>query len=659
MTKRVTWQPIRSAVAAKSYAEKFVKVQSKQMQRLGTLADYANPYLTMTPQYEAATLEVFASLVERKLVYRALKPVHWSIANQTALADAELEYRDRQDTSVFVHFDLVDSAKLPESLLKDGRAAAKTISLMIWTTTPWTLPANMAVAVAPRETYALCQYNDGTTERTVLVGDALYEAVFKKAGITEVTVLGTCLGHELQAAGLRYRHPFIDRQGPVVVADYVTTEDGTGLVHTAPGHGVDDYHTGLREGLDIYCPVQADGTFDKTAPVWLHGTDVWKGNDKVVAHLEQSGHLFFQHRFEHSYPHDWRSKTPTIFRATEQWFVAVDTVSQELGSSLRDLALTATKETIRFTPEWGQSRMSGMLESRPDWCISRQRSWGLPIPAFLKEGGEPLLTARSVRAVATCLREKGSDHWFRAEPQELLVGYQVADDPDAPAWLKSVGQEGLSTLSKSADIFDVWFESGSSWNAVLRERHVGYPADVYIEGSDQHRGWFQLSLLPALGVTGVPPFKALVTHGFIVDAQGKKMSKSGGNAIDVDELLNKYGADICRWWVASLNFANDIKADWNFFRIASDEYRKVRNTIRFCLGNLADFDPQQHRYVFGEADHHSLDLWALGQLHELIEHVRHAYETYQFRRIRDGVFNFCNDTMSAIYMTAIKRPTLL
>lgn len=633
------------------YAEKYVKVQASQMVRLGTTGNYENPYLTMKPAYEGATLEVFADLVEKGVVYRDLKPVHWSIANQTALADAELEYYDRKDTSVFVLFALKNPERLPSSLnAPDGETA----NLMIWTTTPWTLPANLAVAVAAGERYGLYKFRkDGETRYTIL-GDALSDKVLSMGQAENITNLGFCTGQELADAKLTYQHPFVERVGPILSADYVTLEDGTGLVHTAPGHGQEDYQTGLKAGLDIYCPVKGDGTFDETAPSWLQGIDVWSGNEAVVDHLRNLGNLFFDHEFDHSYPHDWRSKTPTIFRATEQWFIAVDREVKGEGKTLREMALHATDEQIRFIPDWGQSRLRGMLESRPDWCISRQRSWGLPIPAFMKEGFETLLTQKSVRAVAKTVREKGAGYWFRATAEEVLKDYDPTQDEEAPAWLRKLGKPGLSELSLCQDIFDVWFESGSSWNAVLKERGLGYPSEFYIEGSDQHRGWFQLSLLPSLVSQGRPPFKALLTHGFIVDANGRKMSKSMGNTIDVQELLNKYGADISRWWVASLNFVNDIKADWNFFKNAAEEYRKVRNTIRFLLGNLKDFNPSTDRYTFTDADIGSLDSWALYQLDQLIIEVRTAYETFQFRRIRDAVFNFCNDTLSAVYMAAIK-----
>ncbi len=633
-----------------AYAEKFVKTQAKQMQRLGTLADYEDPYITMDPAYEAGVIEVFADLVEQKLVYRALKPVHWSIANQTALAEAELEYYDREDTSVYVRFPLFGAGGAYgvdhpcKGKVDDAFRALSGSDLLIWTTTPWTLPANMAVAISATAEYGIYE----TDRRSVVMAVDLAESVLAKAGITERTPLAIFRGHDLMH--LEYAHPFMDEQveRQVVTADYVTLEDGTGLVHTAPGHGVEDYQTGLREGLDIYCPVQADGTFDDTVPEWLRGKSVWEANELVVEHLRQSGHLFHAHQFTHSYPHDWRSKTPVIFRATEQWFVYMDHPFGSAGAtkspaSLRDRALAATATDVKFIPEWGRNRMRGMLENAPDWCISRQRSWGLPIPVFThKYSGKALLTAESVRHVASIFRDKGSDVWFVAPARDLLRGCPGVDNPDD--W------------EKGSDIFDVWFESGSSWRPVLQapDREIGYPADLYLEGSDQHRGWFQKALLTSLGATGQPSFRALLTHGFMVDARGEKMSKSGGNAINVEDLMKEHGADICRWWVAGLSYANDIKVDWEFFRLAGEEYRKVRNTIRFLLGNLGDFDNGQDRRELGEGDARSVDAWAAGRLNDLVATVRRAYDAYEFRRAGEAIFNFCNDTMSAVYLAAVK-----
>jgi len=627
------------------YAEKFVKLQAGQMQRLLTLADYANPYLTMKPAFEGAVIEDFAELVEQGLVYRALKPVHWSIANRTALAEAELEYEDRQDLSVYVDFEAADREAVEKAF---GAELDCTPSFTIWTTTPWTLPANLAIAVHPDYRYAVVEV-DGNL---AIMASDLVAKVTKLAGSEKVRIVAEADGAKL--LGLKYRHPFCEREGRVVGADYVTLEDGTGLVHTAPGHGTEDYRTGLKEGLETYCPVRDDGTYDDTVPAWLRGKSVWDANKEVTEHLRQSGHLYHDHVFTHSYPHDWRSKTPVIFRATEQWFIGVDRATKRDGKSLRALALDATGKDaaqggVDFVPAWGRNRMRGMLESRPDWCISRQRAWGLPIPAFRTESGEVLLTPATVRAIAKRFREKGSDAWFTEGPAELLSHWNAATDPDAP---KGVD---VTKLAKLYDIFDVWFESGSSWNAVLRERGLGCPADLYLEGSDQHRGWFQLSLLPALGATGKPPFKALVTHGFIVDKDGKKMSKSIGNTIEVEDLLKQVGAEVCRWWVSSVPYEGDIKVDMSFFTTAGEGYRKIRNTLRYLLSNLYDYSPAADEAAqLSKTDPNSIDGWALGEFAKVQATVLAAYRASDFRAAHVALFDFCNATLSAEWFAATK-----
>ncbi len=638
----------------RAYAETFIDVQAEQFQRLGVWGEYDRPYITMDPAYEADVLEVFARMVGQGIVYRQLKPVHWSIENRTALADAELEYQQREDASIYVRFDVADAPRVRAELL--GLEADGPLGLMIWTTTPWTLPANLAVAVHPDLVYAAVQYTDGSgNEQCVLVAEELLESVFGAGGDVQGhwTAVATVRGAALAAADVRYVHPIFgkEKRCPVVAANYVTLEEGTGLVHTAPGHGVEDYGTGLKYDLDIYCPVRADGTFDDTVPAYLRGQGVWEANELVCRRLEADGALFHLHRFTHSYPHDWRSKKPTIFRATEQWFIAVDEPLPSTGRTLREMALDVARpgSDTAFVPEWGRKRMAGMLESRPDWCISRQRSWGLPIPAFVTPAGEVLLTAASVRAVADHFRTRGSDSWFTDSPADLLATWDAEADPD----IDDPKAFDPATLAAQMDIFDVWFESGSSWYAVAVARGLvdAPPVDLYLEGSDQHRGWFQLSMLPGLAAAGTCPFKTVLTHGFVVDEHGYKMSKSLGNAVNVQAELAKRGADIMRLWVASVNYQDDIRTSDALIGQIEDAYRKIRNTLRFAMGNCFDFDPAADRT---DPDPHAVDAWMRGELDRLTAEVLAAYEAFEFHRVYRLIYEFCTVQASSIYMAAVK-----
>jgi len=632
------------------YASKFVKKQSKQFQQLGIFGDFDNPYLTFKPQYETGILEVFAELVDKSLVYKQLKPIHWSIGCETALAEAELEYKDISSPSIFVNFPVAEQSvgKLVElGLVEKAEAGSSKVCFMIWTTTPWTLAANLAMAVHPRLDYAAVSYEkDGTKFVSILVSERIAAAV--EAGglqqgqysVSEKTVRGS----ELE--GLRYQHPFIEKNPTdkdaymVICADYVTTADGTGIVHTAPGHGLEDYMSGQKYGLAIYSPVGDDGCYDDTVPDWLAGKNVLQVDRDVNMHLRQNGLMFAEDKIVHSYPHCWRSKAPVIFRATEQWFISVDKQLPRLGKTLRDLALERVKN-VTWIPVWGEKRIEGMLESRPDWCISRQRSWGLPLPVFVNSEGKALLTKESVLAVARHIGEKGSDRWFIDSPQQIL-----GEDFKLPEGF------GFDDLEKEENIFDVWFESGCSWYSVAHKRGWPVPVDLYLEGSDQHRGWFQLSLLPALGSIEKEPFKSVLTHGFTVDEKGMKQSKSLGNYVNAQEEVARYGSDILRLWVASVNYQEDIRCNDELIGRTQDAYRKIRNTLRFLLGNIDDFDPNKDAIAY--EDMLEIDKWAMQQLQRLIVNVTENYETFIFHRVFSLLYNFCTVEMSNIYMDVLK-----
>ena len=630
------------------YASKYVKLQSKQFQSLGIFGDFENPYLTFKPGYEAGILEVFAELVDKGLVYKQLKPIHWSLGCQTALAEAELEYKDISSPSIFVNFPLAEesAARLVEcGLLADSEAENAKVCFMIWTTTPWTLAANLAVAVNPALDYKAIYYEKNGEKFISIVADERLEAVIEAGRIQNLKVGERSVkGSELE--GLRYVHPFVennptDKDAYIVIgADYVTTEDGTGLVHTAPGHGLEDYISGQKYGLAIYSPVMDDGCYDDTVPKWLVGKNVLKVDSEVNENLEKAGLLFAKGEITHSYPHCWRSKMPVIFRATEQWFISIDKELPGVGKNLRDLSLESIKN-VKWIPAWGQKRIEGMLESRPDWCISRQRSWGLPLPVFLNSSGQTLLTKESVLAVAKHIARKGADSWFTDSPLEIL-----GESFELPAGFD------FDDLQKEENIFDVWFESGCSWHSVAKKAGWPVPVDLYLEGSDQHRGWFQLSLLPALGAIGKEPFKSVLTHGFTVDEKGIKQSKSLSNYVNAQDEVAKYGADILRLWVASVNYQEDVRCTDELIGRTQDAYRKIRNTMRYLLGNINDFDPNRNSVAYN--DMYEIDKWAMQQLQKLIGNVMQSYENFAFHRVFSLIYNFCTVEMSNIYMDVLK-----
>ncbi len=612
-------------------ALKWVGIQRDQFRRLGVSGDWDNPYLTLDPRYEAGILDVLADLVEGGYVFRQLKPIHWCTQDRTALAEAELEYHDETSPSVYVNFPII--AGLPESFGEGPWHA------MIWTTTPWTLPANVAIAAHPDLEYVGVHYShpaDGREVRAIAAA-SLASKVMGMAGVNEFAEVARCRGRDLEH--VTYRHVFLDRTGPIVLAPYVGADDGTGLVHTAPGHGGEDYRTGQQYGLPTLSPVDAQGRYTDEAPAEWVGKTVWQANPLVVERLKADGTLVHQAPLTHSYPHCWRCKKPVIFRATEQWFVAVD------HDDLRSRTLHIIGKDVGWTPDWGESRIGAMVGSRPDWCISRQRSWGVPIPAFgCNSCGYQVLTAESIRHVRDRFRAEGADAWYRRPAEELI--------PPGSACPKCDG----TSFSKGMDILDVWFESGSSHRAVLDEPSYGLggsPAALYLEGSDQHRGWFQSSLLTSVMTRGRAPFLGVLTHGFIVDQDGKKMSKSGGNALSAVKATEQYGADVLRLYVAGLDYADDVRMSERGIKEASESYRKVRNTLRYLLGNLEDFrdfDPS----TVDPATLHEVDRWALGQLNALIRDVTAAHETYEFYRATQRIHQFCAIDLSSFYLDVLK-----
>jgi isoleucyl-tRNA synthetase len=631
------------------HAQKFIDVQRQQVKRLGMLGEWENPYVTMSPTYEASQLEVFAKFVQAGLVFKKLRPVPWSVANRTALAEdsVELEYRDVEDPSIYVEFPAVNPGQVKG--LFDARLEG-TVSFLVWTTTPWTLPANLAIAVHPEHQYVAVKYMRNGKERLGVVVAELLERVFKgRAGVQSFEVVGKPVkGSDLVAANLEYQHPFVERRGKILPAMYVTTTDGTGLVHTAPGHGMEDYVTGLAHGLPVYSPVQADGRFDETAPEFIRGKTVWEANPLVIDRLMQSDVLLDQQTIRHSYPHDWRSKTPVIQRAAEQWFFAVDkpfVAADEPPATtprtLRERAQHAINNDVKWVPEWGKRRIGGMVEVRPDWSISRQRAWGLPIPAFYNPQGEALLTPESVRAVARHVREHGSNIWYTWTPAELLG----ADFVYPPGFSKD-------DLRKEQDTFDVGFDSGTSWHAVLYgNSRLDFPCEMYLEGADQHRLWFQLSLLASLGATGRPPFNEVLTHGFVVKPDGTKVSKSDKEYVTATKEIETHGADLLRLWCCSVDYENDIPASPQAIKVFGDKYRKIRNTLKYLLSNLYDFDPRRDAQ---QIPPNSLDGWAMAELDNLIVETTKQYDAYLFHHVFRLLHDFCAVQISAIYGNAMK-----
>ncbi len=607
----------------RGYAKKWVEIQAEEFQRLGVLGEWDQPYLTMNPGYEAATARELARFAERGGLYKGKKPVHWCSSCVTALAEAEVEYADHTSPSIFVKFPYAD--ELPAEL---SSLAGKKLSFVIWTTTPWTIPANLGVCLNPELPYVAVE----TGGNVLVLAEGLSEQVLKTLGIDDAKVLATFAAPIFD--GKTCRHPFHDRPSLIMLGDHVTLEAGTGCVHTAPGHGQDDYQVGLKYGLEIYNPVDDYGRYRKDLE-FFGGMKITEANAAVSAKLQEVGALLRETKVSHSYPHCWRCKKPIIFRATEQWFISME------ANELREQSLRHIND-VEWIPRWGRERIFGMIANRPDWCVSRQRSWGVPITVFYCEKcGEALADGKTMHHVADLFETEGSDLWFEKEAAELLPpGTRCG----------ACGHEGFS---KESDILDVWFDSGVSHAAVLERRdYLGSPADLYLEGSDQHRGWFHSSLLAAVGTRGVAPYRAVLTHGFVVDGNGKKMSKSQGNVVAPEEVIKKFGAEILRLWVAAQDYRDDIRISPEILQRLSDAYRRIRNTARYILGNLEGFDPEADSVPAG--DLLEIDRWALSRLEGLVNRVERSYKEYEFHVLYHAVHNFCSVDMSAFYLDVLK-----
>ncbi|WP_078595491.1 isoleucine--tRNA ligase [Evansella clarkii] len=597
------------------YALGQIDSQREQFKRLGVRGDWENPYVTLHPEYEAQQIKVFGEMAKKGYIYKGKKPVYWSPSSESALAEAEIEYQDKRSPSIYVAFEVKDGKGVLEGDEK----------YVIWTTTPWTIPANLGIAVHPELDYAVVKVSG----EKYIVAQGLLEDLEKELEWENHEVLKTLKGSELDKTVAK--HPFYDRESLVMLGEHVTLEAGTGCVHTAPGHGEDDYIIGQKYGLDVLTPVDDKGVFTSEAPMF-EGLFYDTANKPITEKLQEVGALLKLNFMTHSYPHDWRTKKPVIFRATSQWFASIKDFREDL---LREI------NGVNWIPKWGETRLYNMVRDRGDWCISRQRAWGVPIPIFYGENGEPIITDETINHVSELFREHGSNIWFEREAKDLLPeGFTSEHSPNG-------------TFTKETDIMDVWFDSGSSHQSVLVEREdLQRPADMYLEGSDQYRGWFNSSLSTAVAVTGKAPYKSVLSHGFTLDGEGRKMSKSVGNVIVPDKVMKQLGADILRLWVASVDYQADVRVSDNILKQVAEVYRKIRNTFRFMLGNLHDFNPSENTVSYENLS--ELDRYMLVKLNNLVRDAKKGYDEYQFANVYNKVHNFCTIELSSFYMDIAK-----
>jgi isoleucyl-tRNA synthetase len=627
----------------RDYAQKFIDLQMSQFQRLECFGDWEHPYATMQPGYVASIIRELGRHAKAGVLYKGNKPVYWCATDATALAEAEIEYAEKTSPSIYVKFDLPaeELARFPELAASAKKNSAVRTSLVIWTTTPWTLPANLGISLHPEFEYVALKAPTVEGEELWIVAKGLQEAFEKAVGFEKP--LPSVLSFKAEKLHkLSARHPFIDRGSLIMLGDHVTLEAGTGAVHTAPGHGVDDYRIGTRYGLEVLAPLDDKGKYNDGFAE-MKGTFILKANEPIIEKLKASGHLVARADIKHSYPHCWRCHSPVFFRATPQWFIGMDGAkgaAPKGEKTLREKSRAAIQE-VNWIPQWGINRILGMIDSRPDWCISRQRAWGTPITVFYCTGcEEPLADQRIFDHVADLVEAGGIDRWY-TDPVEKLL-------PPGAKCSKCAG----TAFKKETDILDVWFESGVSHAAVCEERELGWPAQLYLEGSDQHRGWFQSALLTAVATRGRAPFVSVLTHGFVNDADGKKMSKSKGNVTNPLDLMKKYGAEILRLWVVLEDYRNDVSFSSESMERVSESYRKIRNTIRFILGNLYDFDPDQHQVPMSKLS--DLDRWAVSRSSQVLTELRRAYDAYEFHVVYHQTVNFCVVDLSSIYFDILK-----